>query len=130
MLTDLSHGTKKKVRDIRETKLLKQGHVFSADAYAGKAEADIEDIIGDAFYCDLVNQCYNLTPPVQPSPTTTRIVPHVEDHFRVVAKTAPEFDHYRPAEYLTQQGDTFNPAGLAVALNNFERLFRDLNALL
>jgi hypothetical protein len=130
VLTDLAHGNKKKVRDIRESKLLRQGHVFSADTYAGKPEADIEDIIGDSTYCALVNQCYSLTSAVQPPPKQMRVVHHVEEHFRLVVPSAEEFDHYRPAEFMMFQGDGFKPPGLDVALNNFERLFKDLNALL
>src|SRR5262249_3138732 len=129
VLTDLSSGSKKKVRDIRESKLLRHGHVFSADGYAGKPEADIEDVMGDVAYCDLVNECYGLSKPVAAPSGPKRIVAHVEEHFRLVATSAPEFDHFRPAEYLTQMADNFKSGGLTPALSNFERLFKDLNAL-
>src|SRR5207244_1911928 len=61
VLTDLAQGQKRKIRDLRESKLLRDGHVLTADTYAGKAEADIEDLLGDVAYTDLVNQCYGLT---------------------------------------------------------------------
>lgn len=59
VLTDFHQGDKAKVRDLK-TRLVRDGRVFTADAYAGQTEADIEDIIGRANYVELVNKCYGL----------------------------------------------------------------------
>lgn len=132
-LLDFAEGQKSKVRTLRESKLLLAGHVLTADAYAGQAEADIEDVIGREMYVQLVNDCYSLVEPIgiaKPETAPIRVVKEVEEHFRVVATDAVEFDHYRPAEFLTQQGAGYKPTGLASALDRFEKLFEDLNGIL
>lgn len=135
VFTDVAHGQKARIRDIRERRLLKDGHVLSADMYSGQAEADIEDVMGSETYCALVNRAYSLTgtdtlvaanlgaPP-------NRVVKAVENHFAVLGPQVREFDHFAPAEYLTQQGLSLVLAGLNLALDRFEQLFKDLNALL
>ena len=45
-------------------------------------------------------------------------------------RSIDEFDHYRPAEYLTEQGQDVELEGLADALDRFEKLFAELNAAL
>ncbi len=45
-LIDYAAGQKGQIDKIRRNKLLQDGHVFTADAIAGQAEADVEDIIG------------------------------------------------------------------------------------
>jgi len=74
-------------------------HVFTAEAYAGQAEADIEDILGNDLYLALVNACYGLKTKqmVAACPTGTRVVKHVEDHFRTLTGAA-EFDHFTRCE--------------------------------
>lgn len=134
-LVDFAEGGKKRVRELRETVLLKSGHVLSAEQYAGQSEADVEDIIGREMYTDLVNQCYGLTlanamPTVRPPGSSDRVVKDAELHFRTVATSGKEFDHFSPAEYLNRQPiDTVFP-GLQLALDQFERLFVDLNTLI
>ena len=41
-----------------------------------------------------------------------------------------QFDRYRPAEFLIQQGLEFTLPDMDKALSRFESLFRDLNAML
>ncbi len=60
ILVDFSEGQKKKVRSLKESILLKKGHVFSAEMYTDQDEADIEDLLGRSFYVTLVNKCYSL----------------------------------------------------------------------
>lgn len=132
---DFGEGSKKRVRDLRESELLRTGHVLSADTYAGASEADIEDMIGREGYAALVNACFNLTGKTAFHATkqkneSIRVVKAVEDHFRTTATSGPEFDHFRPAEYLTQQGLDLSLPGLDDALGRFEKLFGDLNSLL
>ncbi len=132
---DFADGVKKRVRDLRESQLLRLGHVFSADMYAGQQEADIEDVIGREAYIALVNDCYELIgqaalPARKPPKAPMRLVKEVEDHFRTNAVTGPEFDHFRPSEFLTAKGIEHELPGLGKALDRFEKLFQDLNALL
>lgn len=132
---DFADGAKRRVRELRENELLRSGHVLSADQYAGQAEADTEDVIGRRAYVDIVNKCYGLVGPTalldtKPNGASMRVVKEVEEHFRTNATQGPEFNHYRPSEYLMQNGITFEFAGLNEALDRFERLFTDLNKLL
>jgi energy-coupling factor transporter ATP-binding protein EcfA2 len=137
VLTDFQEGQKRRVNDLRSSQLLRSGHVFSAETIAGQEEADVEDIIGRDAYVELVNKCYGLTkkqqlPATRRSAAPRRVVKEVEDHFRVLDANTPEFDHFAPAEYLTEHAAELRGSlpGLAEALDRFEQLFKDLNALL
>lgn len=134
-IVDFAEGGKKRIRDLRESELLRAGHVLSAELYAGQAEADVEDLIGREAYVNLVNDAYSLKSKerllqTRPEGAPERVVKEVEEHFRIKATSGPGFDHYRPAEFLTQKGIDYELKGLDTALDRFEALFRDLNALL
>lgn len=132
VLTDLAHGEKSKIERLRRSNLLQDGHIFTADTFAEKPEADIEDLIGDKGYVDLVNRTLGLRgktklkAPANPG----RIVKWVEEQTRVLPTDVEDFNHYKPAEYLMTFGtdDTFESE--SVALDRFEKLFSELNSLL
>lgn len=136
VLTDYGRGDKTKVRELRESNLLRDGHVFTADMYLdGATEADVEDVLGRDLYIHLVNVAYELTgknalPSVRPSGAPERVVVEVEEHFRSLPASVPEYDHYAPARYLVEHSSELSLPGLDGALGRFERLFGDLNALL
>jgi hypothetical protein len=132
VLVDFASGQKRRVKDLRETKLLREGHVLTTDTYAKQEEADIEDIIGREFYIELVARTYDLAgtmklPMIRPANAPIRVVQEVEEHFRGIRL---DFDHYRPAEFMIQQSSQFTLPGLDAALDRFELLFKDLNAFL
>ena len=136
VLTDFHSGDKKKVRELAESGLLKAGHLFTANEYADREEADIEDMIGRDFYIDLVNQCYGLEgakqlPASQPHGAAMRVVEEAKRHFQTVATEGPVFDHLSPAVYLFEHGSDFGAgAGFEAALDRFEQLFKGFNALM
>lgn len=137
ILTDFHKGDKNKVRSLRESELLKKGHVLSAEMYTGEDESDIEDIIGRHTYIALVNQCYGLhngeaLPDGKPYTAPKLVVSEVEAHFRSLPTGAPIFDHYRPASFLAENPTKLkkNLPELDEALDRFEKLFKDLNLLL
>ncbi len=136
VLTDFASGQKKKVEDFRRSKILRDGHVFSMDTYAGQPEADIEDVLGAALYVELVNTCYCLAGKhvLLASPAGSRVIKHAENHFRMLPDTVPEFDHYTPAVYFTEHQSSIlkklPDAELEAVIARFEKLFSDLNALL
>lgn len=137
VLTDFHEGEKKKVRSLRESQLLKAGQVFSAEMYTGTTEADLEDMIGRDFYAGLMKACFSLTggqalPSARLAGAATRVVKEVQDHFATLPPTAPSFDHYTPAVYLTENGATLRNTlpGLDAALDRFEHFFKDVNGLL
>lgn len=132
VLTDLASGDKSKVEKLRRSRLLEDGHVFTADTYAAMGEADVEDLIGQAGYLDLVNRALGLTGAAKIGAPSKggRIVKWVEDQARTLAAGTPEFDHYMPSAHLVGLGPEFKLANEASALDRFERLFTDLNKLL
>jgi hypothetical protein len=133
VFTDIATGVKKRVRDLRESKLLKDGHVLSADMYTAQDEADIEDVIGRSTYIELVRLTYGLAvtqvlPAARPADAPIRVVKEVEVHFRTLPPGVKEFDHYDPAEHLFTNNPTL--PDLNQALDRFEKIFGDLNAML
>jgi hypothetical protein len=135
-LTDFASGQKKKVENLRHSKILHDGHVFTMDIYTDQPEADIEDMLGAAIYIELVNACYDLKgkQAVTSPPFVSRIVKHVEDHFRTLPETVPEFDHYASAVYFTEHLSNIvkkvMDEDFETVCFRFEKLFRDLNVLL
>jgi predicted ATPase len=137
VLTDFADGEKQKVRNIRDSGLLKDGHVLTAEAYAGSgaSEADTEDIVGRPLYIKLVNRAYDLKttnrlPDAKPAGAPNRVILEVEDHFRALPATVPEFDHFTPSRFLIEHPTDFSGSAVDAALDNFERLFVDANSLL
>lgn len=136
VFTDYGHGDKKKVRELRESELLQNGHVFTADMYCDAyTEADVEDILGREFYCELIKATYGLLakqrlPTKAPADAPPRVAAEVEAHFRTLPGTVPEYDHYAPSQHLLRHSQELTLPGLAEALDRFEKLFIDLNELL
>ncbi|MHB8636732.1 MAG: ATP-dependent nuclease [Fimbriimonadaceae bacterium] len=136
VLADYHAGDKAKVQRLRETEILKSGHVLTADTYAGQSEADIEDLFTRDGYIELVNQACALTktqriPTSRPSDAPIRCVAEAEDRIRLLP-SVPQFNHYVPAQYLVEHMGELRTVlpGWSVALDRFEKLFVDLNALL
>ena len=130
VLCDYAHGSKRSVKSLKESALLAAEAVFSAESYAGKPEADLEDVIGSENFVAIVNACYAkyLTDPL-PLPTSfnSRILLHVEAHFRLLSPPTPEFDHFSPAEFLVGSEPRLVLPEMDLALNRFEKLFKDIN---
>ncbi len=60
-----------------------------------------------------------------------RVISRVQEHFRLLPASVPEFSHYDPAVFLVENGNQFaDVSGLNEALDRFERVFKDFNALL
>ena len=130
IVLDFAASQKGAVSYLRDSELLRRGRVLTIDQYAGKedSEADIEDVIGRRTYLELTKHTYNLTDEmIQPIGKSGRVAQEVNDHL----KTLPhEFDRYRPAEFLNQQGVDYTLPDLDQALSRFESLFEDLNGML
>ncbi len=90
--------------------------------------------MGRSFYVNLVNTAYSLSggnemPAIKVAGTPERVVQETEAHFRTLSAGVPNYDHYAPARYLIEHAPTFE-AVEGGALDRFEKLFVDLNALL
>ncbi|MHA1559133.1 MAG: hypothetical protein ACTSWI_00445, partial [Alphaproteobacteria bacterium] len=96
-----------------------------------------EDLLGWDLYRFLVNESMNLHADIQLSTVAaaakeSRIVKLVEQSFQTMPPGIPEFTHYEPARFLLgiSPSDQQNLPGLDAALEAFENLFKELNALL
>jgi predicted ATP-dependent endonuclease of OLD family len=132
VLCDYAHGEKRNVKSLKESDLLASSAVFSVDKYADKAEADLEDVIGNDNFLAIVNARYATelkSPILAPSNPSARILSHVEEAIRLLPPPMPEFDHFSPAEFLVRDGSKVEFPNLDAALARFERLFKDINKL-
>jgi hypothetical protein len=105
------------------------------DAYATQGDAGIEDVIGRGAYLALVQQAYDLSPELmnslgKPGKDPGPLVREMEQFFTTLPLPTPKFEQYRPAEFLIQQSMEFDLPDFGRALDRFEALFRDLNAML
>ncbi len=136
VFTDFAIGEKSEVERLRKGDLLKKGQVLSADTYAEKPEADVEDLIGRPMYAALINKAYGLTgaQALRESPTEQtagKVLEEVKAHFRLLPPSVIEFDHFAPAAFLMEHGGVFKETQeLNQALARFERLFADFNGML
>jgi predicted ATPase len=134
VLTDIGPKQRKSLDELRKRNddLLRLGRIFTADRYAEQSEADIEDIFGAPAFVHLVNAAYGLAGTKMVAVGGAgRVLDHVEAAFRTLPADTPEFDHYTPAEFLARNPAALDAAlALDVALDRFEKLFIDLNAVL
>lgn len=137
VLTDYHSGEKAKVRTLRDSEILQAGHVFSAESFAGAAEADVEDILGRDLYLALVTECYGLEkkdhfPAVKPANAPNLVVKEASEHMRTVSASVATFNHYAPAACLVANWGELKDKlpGVDEALDRFEEFFKQVNALL
>lgn len=115
--------------------LLKRANVLKFSDFTRTEEAGIEDMLGDAFYLDLVNEAFKeqLEQPIPLAAVNVgdpRIVRRIEDHLADNPMKHGQFSRYRLAKYFQE-----NAQGLAqrlpeLARERFEAVFSQLNELL
>lgn len=137
VLTDYHSGDKAKVKTLRDSTILRAGHVFSADSFTGTSEADVEDLLGRDLYLGLVAACYGLTgkdrfPAAKPAQAPDLVVREATEHMRTASASVQQFDHYAPAAYLVEHWADLKVTlpGVDDALARFERFFQEVNAVL
>jgi hypothetical protein len=92
-------------------------------------------VIGGAIYIELVNACYNLKTKqtVVTSAAGSRVLKHVEVHFRTLPAMVQEFNHYQPASYLMEHRIEYSKESRDAEigpLDRFEKSFIAANAFL
>jgi hypothetical protein len=111
VLADYAVGQRKQIERLRASDILKAGQVLTINEFANKTEADVEDLLDDAVFAELVNNAYQLTGTYildvkklnDADTSTCRLVKKAEAYFRTQMPTSSEmFDHFRPAEWLIQ----------------------------
>lgn len=137
VFTDFHEGDRRKVRNIQESELLKEGSVFTATMYVEQDEADVEDLLGRPLYTALVNRCYSLHEShklneQRPANAPIRVAEEARLHCATLPTEIPEFDHLTPALFLLENTSEMRSIlpDLDQALDRFERLFKNLNGLL
>ena len=135
VVTHQSSSQKGSLPSLRDSELMKHGHVLTLDRYAGIEDAELEDVIGHRTYVELTRNAYSLEsdlmrPIERSSSSAAKVAEAVKDFMVSLPQGSGKFDRYRPAEFLIQQSGDFSLPELDRALNRFESLFKDLNAML
>lgn len=139
VLTDLAKGEKRKVKEIKESDILREGHCFTVADFIEAREADIEDIFDPELFAEIVNRCYELpevhrvtAEKLDQDTTSTRLVKKVEALFNVMPDSIPEFSHFPPAAWLIRNPGMLTGDSDAIlrTLLVAERIFETVNGLL
>jgi len=136
-LLDYHDGQKGMVDKLGDSGLLPPGHLLKTSDYTQQTDADIEDLVGRPMYVHLVNSALslggtNLLPSTKPATAPIRVVKEVEAHCATLPPGTPDFDHFKPVDYLLtlDKDQVQSIPDLEQALPRFEALFGALNQLI
>ena len=130
-LIDFQEKDRQAIENMWRRKLVQKKQVLTYADFVDATEADVEDVIGTAFYLELVNAEYAaaLGEPVAEKDLKSkhpRITVRLEEHFAEnPVSSGVTFNHYRPARYLAEKvGDLTVPPAV---LDRFERICNAVN---
>ncbi|MCG3117694.1 MAG: ATP-binding protein [Candidatus Manganitrophus sp. SA1] len=133
-LIDFEKGNQQMIENIYRKKLLAKSHVLTFADFAGKKEADIEDMFDESFYIQLVNEEFIGSLPRKISlgdlkSRAPRILARLDEYLSEnPLNGGAKFNHYRPARYFSERVSTLSiPAD---TLDRFETAFNAANVLL
>lgn len=134
-LLDIQNRDRAQVEDLYKKKLLKKKQVVTYGDFAGKNEADVEDMFERDFYVNLINAEFakELKTPVDPAALNAkepRTLRAIEAYLEAHPLKSGTFGHYRPARYFSENAATLWPQVVEAAKDRFEAAFKHLNALL
>jgi hypothetical protein len=115
--------------------LLQFGRILRPALYVEREDAQIEDMLGRRLFRELVTGAYGLEESNvlgdDAGTASRRLIAEVEQHFAAMPPWAPRFDSSAPASYLFENAATLRATlpDLDVALDRFEKLFRDLHSV-
>lgn len=115
--------------------MLQFGRILRPALYTDREDAQLEDLLGRSLYRELVIGAYGLEESAVLDeglgPDRQRLVAEVEAYFASMPPWAPRFDSFAPAAYLFENTATLRATlpELGLALDRFEKLFRDLHSL-
>ena len=140
VLTDFASGSKTKLAKLKQSQVLKSGHLYTVTDFVDKDEADIEDIFEEDILARIVNKAFDLPVEFELSKnsldkvqiSTTRLIRRIESAFNTMPDTIPEFDHFAPASWMIRNLDILNSEDVAVlkTLERAEKIFQTFNKLL
>ena len=133
-LIDYQKRDQQTIENLYKKKLLSKKNVHTFAQYAGKTEADIEDMFEPQFYIDLVNEEYKNELPkklkMKDLGSHPRILVNIEEWLKTTPLKSGGFNHYRPARYFTENFGTLGAKLDKPTLDRFEASFKALNALI
>ena len=135
VLTDGLMSHPHRLDGLWERGILQFGRILRPALYTDREDAQLEDLLGRSLYRDLVTGAYGLEESAVLDEAigsdSRRLVADVEAYFASMPPWAPRFDSFAPAAYLFENTATLRATlpELDVALDRFEKLFRDLHSL-
>lgn len=134
-LLDIQNSDRAQIEDLYKKKLLKKKQVATYGDFAGKGEADVEDMFERDFYVALVNAEFakELKTPIDPAALNAkepRILRAVETYLDSNPLKSGTFGHYRPARYFSENAGPLWAQVSDATKERFESAFKHFNALL
>lgn len=137
VMTDFSAGDRRKLEQLKRSKVLDENRVMNFADTLGLPEADVEDIFAVELYLRMVNDGFELKGAQRltaskldkSSPPPGRLLKRVEAAFRLLPPEAPEFDHFTPADWLIRNPATLDlkDAEVEATLDRAEKVFLAIN---
>lgn len=139
-LTDYAAGDKRKLEALSRNRVLEDGRLITFAGVLALDEADIEDVFDTELYLEIVNAAYEL--PKELALTTehlhsnggdtSRLVKRVENCFKLMPSTVPEFDHFTPAAWLIRNPAIFDSkkASVAATIDRAAKVIESVNKIL
>ena len=132
VLIDFQKQGQQSIENLYKSKMLKKHQVMTFADFTDASEADIEDMFDPEFYLKLVNSEFTASLKLgQLSSTLPRILQRIEK--RLEKHSLPknvQFNHYRPARYLSENIGSLEEEFTDETLDRFQRAFDALNQLL
>ncbi|TAN03260.1 MAG: hypothetical protein EPN36_13355 [Rhodanobacteraceae bacterium] len=134
-LLDIQSGDRASIEDLYKKKLLKKKQVTTYGDFAGRDEADVEDMFDRDFYVSLVNAEFatQLKKPIDSKALNAkapRVLRSIEAYLEDNPFRSGSFGHYRPARYFSENVAKLWADVSDATKDRFEAAFVHLNALL
>lgn len=134
-LLDIQNSDRAQIEDLYKKKLLKKKQVATYGDFAGRGEADVEDMFERDFYVALVNAEFakELKTSIDPAALNAkelRTLRAIEAYLDNNPLKSGAFGHYRPARYFSENAGTLWAQVSDATKDRFEAAFKHLNALL
>lgn len=141
VLCDFANGEKKKVERLKQSQILKSGHIYTIADFTDKEESDVEDIFHPNLFSLILNNAYALsgsdntvtaTKLAETIPPTERIVKQAENLFKLMPPGVAEFDHFTPSNWLIKNVEILDgdDDDISYSLDIAEKIFHTINTLL